>query len=444
MFDNKWTKKLIKQCMTQGADAAEIYLEKERNLRVEIREGEIETIQETETRGVGFRVFVKGRMGFAHCNDFSDQSIKNTIENVVKFAENVSADKNNVLPDDPGITKIDGLYDAKIAGIPLDKKIKMAIDLENLAIKDPRITKSAGSSFSEGDVEVILANSNGLNKSERSTYCGFGVSVVAEKGEQKTSGSDYCYRRSFSQIKSMKEIAERAAKKAYSMLDPRMVKTQRAAVIFDPDVARSLLGGIIRAINGERVLQGASFLRDSLGKMVASSLFTVIDDGTLSGGLSSTPFDGEGVPTQRQVIIEKGELKGFIYNTITAKRAGVKSTGNASRGGFTSIPGIGVHNFYVAAGPHKAEEIIKKTRNGLLLKGVTGYGINPVNGNFSGGASGFWIKNGKIIFPVKGLTIAGNANEMLNSIDMVADDLDLHKSLTAPTIRIPDMQIGGE
>jgi PmbA protein len=160
--------------------------------------------------------------------------------------------------------------------------------------------------------------------------------------------------------------------------------------------------------------------------------------------MGSEPFDGEGVPTQKRIILDKGVLKGFLYNTIVAKRAGLKSTGNASRSGFTSLPGIGPHNFYIAAGQTKPEDVIKATKTGLWLKEVTGYGINPVNGNFSGGASGFWIENGKVAFPVKGLTIAATADEMLNGIDLVADDLDLDRTITAPTFRIKLMQIGGE
>ena len=221
-------------------------------------------------------------------------------------------------------------------------------------------------------------------------------------------------------------------------------KTQKAAVIFDPDVCGAVLGGILGAINGERVLQGASFLAKKLNQKIASELVTLIDDGTMSKGLASQPFDGEGVPTQKRVIVEKGILKGFMYNTIVAKRAGKKSTGNASRGGSRSLPGIGPHNFYMAAGEYSPQDIIQATESGLLLKEVTGYGINPVNGYFSGGASGFWIENGKIAFPVKELTIAGTAEEILNGIDMVGNDLDLNRSFTSPTFIVKLMQIGGK
>jgi PmbA protein len=159
--------------------------------------------------------------------------------------------------------------------------------------------------------------------------------------------------------------------------------------------------------------------------------------------MASSPFDGEGVPTRRRTIIDGGVLQGFMYNTIVASRAGVESTGNASRGGYSGLPGIGPHAFYVEAGETDPEEILGSTANGLYLKSVTGYGINPVSGDFSGGARGFWIENGRLAYPVRGLTIAATAHEMLNGIDLLGTDLDLNRTMTAPTFRIREMQIGG-
>lgn len=438
------TKQLVEGCLDKGADQAEVYLEAGRNLQIEVRNGEIETVQESASHGVGFRVFVGGKMAFASCNDFMDSALENAMDRAIGFAANTTADENNVLPDDKGLTDVSGLYDSRISQVSMDQKIELAKTVEKLAMKDSRITKSAGSGYNEGEAEVYLANSNGLSKSYRETGCSFGVYVVAEKGEQKSSGGDNCSRRYYDELKDPAEIAEKAAREAYEMLDPKMVKTQKADVIFDPDAARSVLGGILTAINGERVLQGASFLAGMLDQTIASELVTIIDDGTRPKGMASKPFDGEGVPTQKRIIVDKGMLKGFMYNTVVAKRAGVESTGNASRGGFRSLPGIGAHNFFMDAGTDNPEDIIKATKRGLYLKSVTGYGIIPVNGNFSGGASGFWIENGKIAFPVKGLTIAGTAFEMLNSIDMVGSDLDMNRSFTAPTFRIKSMQIGGE
>jgi PmbA protein len=434
----------VKRCLKKGADGAEVFIETSRELSVAVRNGEIETVQEAASGGAGLRVFVGGRMAFASSNDLSERALDDAIGRAVAFAKAMTADASNVLPDDRSALEVEGLYDPEIGRVPLERKVGLAKAVEKLALSDPRITKSAGARYGEGETEVVIANSNGLLKSARTAACSFGVSVVAEKGEQKSSGGKSCSRRFWADLKPPVEIAAEAARKAVEMLDPRMVKTQKAAVIFDPDVAGSLLGGMLGAIDGERVLQGASFLAKRLGQKIAADLLDVLDDGTRPKGLASAPFDGEGVSTQRRTIIEKGVLKGFLYNTIVAKRAGVKTTGNASRGGFTSLPGIGPHNFYVAAGTAKPEDIIRATKLGLLLKEVTGYGINPVNGQFSGGAVGFWIENGKIAFPVKGLTIAGTAEEMLNGIDLIGDDLDLDRATTAPTLRMRLLQIGGD
>ncbi len=435
---------LVKQSLKKGADAAEVYLQSGRELSIEVRNGDIETVQEAATAGAGIRVFVQGRMAFASSNDLRDASLAEAVDRAIGFAKITTADEANVLPDDTTVIDVPGLYDPEIAKAPLEKKIEMAKTVESLALKVPGVSKSAGSQFGEAEEEVVIANSLGVLKSHRASGCGYGLAVVAEKGDQRSTGSEFCSRRFFADLKKPEEVAAKAAKDAVGMLDPRMVKTQKAAVIFDPEVAGALLGGIIGAIDGDRVRQGASFLAKMVGRKIGSDLLTVIDDGTLPKGPSSAPFDGEGVTTRKRVIIDKGVLQGFLYNTIAAKRAGTKSTGNASRGGFTGLPDIGPHNFYVAAGTAKKEEIIQATKAGLWLKEVTGYGINPVNGQFSGGAAGYWIRDGKVAFPVKGLTIAGSADEMFNGIDMLADDLDLNRGTTAPTFRIKLLQIGGE
>jgi PmbA protein len=436
--------KLVKKCIRLGADEAEVFLESNRNLSVNVLNSEIETIEESSSQGVGFRVFVEGKMGFSHCNDLSDRALDDTIARAVAFARLSSPDENNILTDSKSITPVADLFDPGTASVPMEQKIAMTLELEKLAMKDPRITKSAGAGYGEGESEIFIANSNGVLKSYKSSGCSIGVSVVAEKGDQKNTGGEYCSRVFFTDLLPSGEIAATASKKALDLLDPVMIKTQKAAVIFDPGVARALLGGIIAAVNGERVLQGASFLKDHLGKQFASPLLTIIDDGTMQKRLGSAPFDGEGVPTIKNSLVENGVLKSFIYNTNAAKRAGVKSTGNASRGGFSSLPGIGTHNVYVTRGEHTRNEIVAATTKGILLKEVTGYGIDPVSGNFSGGASGLWIEKGEIVHPVKGITIAGRAFDILNAIDMMGNDLDMNRSNTAPTFRVAEMQIGGK
>lgn len=438
------TEKLVRKCLTLGADAAEVYLETSRNMSVNVLNREIETIEEASSQGAGFRIFTGGKMGFSHCNDFSDRSLEDTISRAVAFAKLTTPDENNVLPDHKGITAVADLYDPAIQGVPMDKKIKMALELESLAMNAPGITKSSGAGYSEGEAEVFIGNSNGIIKSYKSSGCSLGVSVVAEKGEQKNTGDEYCSRVFFSDLLSLDLIAATASAKAVELLDPVMIGTQRAAVIFDPEVVRSLFGGVISALNGERILQGASFLKDFLNRQFASSLITIVDDPTLARSTGSAPFDGEGVPTRKLVLVENGIVKNFIYNSKAAKRAGTQSTGSASRGGFTSLPGIGTHKTYIQPGNSTPQEIIKGTKKGLLLKEVTGYGVDPVSGNFSGGASGLWIENGETAHPVKGVTIAGKASDIFNAIDMTGNDTDMNRPFAAPTIRVAEMMIGGK
>ncbi|MDX8338458.1 TldD/PmbA family protein [Draconibacterium sp. IB214405] len=437
------TNKLVSKALDLGADAAEVFLETGRNLSIQVLNGEIDTIEEAASAGVGFRVIVDGKSGFSHCNDFSEKSMEETLKMAIEFAKLTTPDENNVLTDNEGITEVEGLFDPEISSIPMEQKIDMALKLEKMTLEDPRISKSSGASFGEAEGEVFIANSNGISKSYKTNGCSVGVSVVAEKGEQKNTGGEYCSRRFFKDLTALDEIAKKAADDAAALIDPQMIPTQKAPVIVHPDAAGSLIRGIISALNGERVLQGASFLKDSMDKSFASPLLTIVDDGTRAKGMGSAPFDGEGVPTQKRVLVEKGVVKGFIYNTKVAKRAGVSSTGNASRRGFDGLPGIGTHNIYVEPGDKTPEEIIASTKNGLMVTQITGYGINAVNGNFSGGASGFWIENGKIKHPVKGVTIAGTADEILNAIDMMGNDLDLNKSFSVPTFRVKEMMIGG-
>ena len=438
------SEQLVDKCVTRGADAAEVYIETTRRMNISLRNGVIETIQEAESHGAAFRVFRKGKMAFSYGNDLSELSLDNAIQRAIEFSRHTSADEHNVLPEDKRITDVGGLYDPSIPQIEMEMKIDLLKHVERFALKDHRVTKSAGARYNEQEKSVFLANSHGLLKNYQSSSCSFGVSVVAEHNEQKSSGSEYCTRRFFADLQSPQEVAREAAHKAYVMLNPRTVPTQRAPVIFDPNVAYAILGGILSAINGERVLQGASFLADKLDAKIGASLLTIIDDGIRPRGLGSAPFDGEGVPAQRQVIVENGILRNFMYNTAVAHRAGLNSTGNASRSNYMSLPGIGAHNFYIAAGEHTRRDMIRTIKNGLLLTGVTGYGIIPVNGHFSGGAEGLWIRNGRTRYSVKGITIASTAEEMLNGIDMVGDDLDLNRRIAAPTIRIQEMLIGGD
>ncbi|MFC1545696.1 TldD/PmbA family protein, partial [Gemmatimonadota bacterium] len=283
---SRLSEQLVGRCLRKGADAAEIWLETNRSLSLEVRNGEVETIQESSSAGAGFRVFVAGRMAFAHSNDLSNASMDQAMESAIEFAGHLTPDEFNILPADRDITEVEGLFDPGIASITTDEKVALLKRAEALAMSNEGITRSNGASFFDGEGEVYLANSNGLVKNYRASGVGYGVSVVAEKGEQRSSGGYSSTKRFYSDLFDPEEVAETAAIRAREMLDPRMVPTQRAPVIFDPRVSGTLLGGILGAINGERVLQGASFLAGRIGEKIATDLLTVIDDGTLPKGMS--------------------------------------------------------------------------------------------------------------------------------------------------------------
>jgi PmbA protein len=224
-------------------------------------------------------------------------------------------------------------------------------------------------------------------------------------------------------------------------LGGRAVPTQSVPVVLEPNIARDLLGDIFNAASGESIFRKASFLVGQLGEKIASERLTVIDDGTIRGKLGSRPFDGEGLPSRRTVVIGNGVLEGYLLNTYTARKLGLKSTGNAGRG-LTGSPGVEAGNLFIEPGPHSPDEIIKSVSKGFLITELLGFGVNIVTGDYSRSASGIWIENGELTFPIQGVTIAGNLKEMLNSIEMIGNDLDFRGSVVSPTLLIGRMTIG--
>jgi PmbA protein len=220
------------------------------------------------------------------------------------------------------------------------------------------------------------------------------------------------------------------------------VDTQKVPVVFEPRTARSLLGNIFEAVNGESIYRQASFLAGKLGQKVASENLTVIDDGTLPGLFGTSPFDDEGVPTRRTVVIEKGVLRNYLMNTYTARKLGMKTTGNAARG-ITGNAGIGHGNLYLESGDKSPEGILKSINNGFYVTELMGFGINIVTGDYSRGATGLWIRNGELAFPVSEVTIAGNLIQMLQDLEYIGSDLEFRGSTAAPTLCIREMTVGG-
>jgi len=256
---------------------------------------------------------------------------------------------------------------------------------------------------------------------------------------------DYWYSvaRSLGRLESPEHVGRVAAERALRRLGARKVKTKSVPVIFDPLVATSILEHIFEGVNGDSVYRGASFLAGKLGEKIAASGVTVIDDGTMVGGFGTSPFDGEGVPTRRTVVIDQGVLASYLLNTYTAKKLKLKTTGNASRG-LAGTPGIGPGNYFLQPGSRTPQQLIGDVREGLYVTELLGMGVNLVTGDYSRGASGMWISNGELAYPVEEITVAGNLKDMFMNISEAADDLEFRGSVAAPTLRIDGLTVGGE
>jgi PmbA protein len=269
--------------------------------------------------------------------------------------------------------------------------------------------------------------------------------VPVAKDEKGNMQRDFWYSvaRSIKLLENPEEVGKIAAQRTVRRLGARKAKTAKVPVIFDPMVARSLLEHIAEAVNGDSVYRGASFLAGKLGEKIAGSNVTVIDDGTMRGGFGTSPFDGEGVPTRRTVVIEKGELKSYLLNTYTAKKLKLATTGNASRG-LAGTPGIGVGNFFLEGGSRTPEQLIGDVKEGLYVTELMGFGVNLVTGDFSRGASGLWISGGQLAHPVEEITVAGNLKDMLFNISEIASDLEFRGAMASPTLRIDGLMVAGE
>jgi PmbA protein len=294
-------------------------------------------------------------------------------------------------------------------------------------------------------------NSRGFLGEYRRSYCGFSTSPIAqdEKGGMQRNYW-FSNARTVTKLEDPEEIGREAARRTLQRLGARQVKTQKAPVVFSAEMAQSIIGNIFDAANGDAIYRHASFFSGMLGERVAGENITVIDDGTMVfdggktkiGGFGTRPFDGEGLPTRRTVLVERGILKNYVMNTYTARKLNMHSTGNASRG-LAGNPGIGAGNFYLEAGTLTPEQIIGDIKSGIYVTETMGHGVNLVTGDYSVGASGMWIENGEIAYPVEEITIAGNLKDMYRNIVAIGNDLIFHGASAAPTIRIEGMTIAG-
>jgi len=436
---------LTRELVKHGASAAEVVIRQRTEFSVGVRLGEVETLQESADRGLGMRVLIDGKQASVSGSDFSRDALTSLMREAVELARATSPDDSAGLPEPDDFAKsvadLD-LYDEQIEALSTDEKIELALRAERAAREvSPLIVNFEGGGYDSAAGSIILANSLGFVGEYRGTSCSLvTVPVAADDGKMQR---DYWFdhRRKLSQMDSPEQVGLMAAQRTLRKLGARPVPTQNVPVIFEPHVARELLGDIFEAVSGESIFRKASFLVGRLGDRVASSRLTVIDDGTMPSRVGSRPFDGEGLPTRRTVVINKGVLENYLLNTYTARKLGLKSTGNASRG-LVGAPTVEAGNLYIEAGSESPEEIIRSVKRGLYVTELIGFGVNTVTGDYSRSAGGLWIEDGKLEFAVQGVTIAGNLKEMLNQIEVVGNDLDFRGSIAAPTLLIGQMMIG--
>lgn len=437
----KLARRLINLGKKWGADEIEVTVAEGYEFNVDVRLGKIENLIESGSRYLSLKIIKEKKTAVASSSDLSRETLERLLRNSIRRADLASPDeyaglaplterKNDVLSLK--------LYDPQISELDPQKKINLALETERIALTDKRISNSHGASFVTHEIKTILANSNGFSDEYDQTYCSLGLGLQA--GDQDSIVEDYwfCSRRHFARLEPPEEIAKKAVERTIRQLNPKKIKTQRVPVVFEPTMTSWLLGFLFVCISGVSIYQRSSFLVDKLGERIGNELIAVVDDGLLPEKLGSRPFDSEGVPCQKTTVIENGILKNYLCNTYAARKLNLQSTGNAEGGG------VGPNNFYLLPGKNSPREIIASLKKGLILTRTIGHGLNPVTGDISRGAFGLWVENGEIAFPVSEITISGNLGEILQSVEMVGNDLDFRSSVVGPTIKVAELTVAGE
>jgi PmbA protein len=439
---------VIKRAVKGGATAAEAVIHEGTEFSTLVRLGQVETLKESGSRAIGLRVFMGQRTASTYSSDFSADGIERLLSGALTLARVTSEDPSAGLPEASAFGSFAGdlrLYHSDVYSLPVEERIEYARRAEQAALAvDPRIKNSDGGSFDASTTHKILANSLGFIGEYRRSYCSLSTAPIAQDDQGRMQrDSWYSMGRSLTKLDAPEAIGKEAARRTLRRLGARKIASTRVPVIFDSEIARSLLDEIVGAVNGDSIYRRASFLAGKLGQKIAGDNITIVDDPTIPEGFGSVPFDGEGIPTRRTVVIEKGVLQSYLLNTYTARKLGLKSTGSAARS-LAGTPGVGHGNFFLEKGLKSPQQIIAGIKQGLYVTDLIGFGVNLVTGDFSRGASGLWIENGELTYPVEEITVAGNLLDMLNNITELGNDLEFRGSIAAPTLRIDGMTIAGE
>jgi len=443
---------VVALAMKAGASDAEAVVREGDEFSVNVRMGQVETLKESGSRALGLRVFLGSRSASSSTSDFTPDGIRQLVEGAMALAGVTEEDPFAGLPETAEFGSAGGdlhlRYD-DVYSLSGPDRIEWARRAEAAAMAaDKRITNSDGGSFDAATGRKVLANSRGFVGSYQTSYAGVSAAPLAmdENGKMQRDGW-WSSARSFAHLDTPEAVGKEAARRALRRLGARRVKTQQSPIIFAPEVARSIIGSIFEAASGDSIWRHASFLAGKLGEQVAASSLTLIDDNLMllptgAGGFGTSPFDGEGLPSRRTVAVKNGVLENYLLNTYSARKLGMKSTHNASRG-LAGTPGIGCGNLYLEPGKQTPGQIIAEVDTGLYVTSLMGFGVNVVTGDYSRGATGLWIEKGELTHAVEEITIAGNLGEMLKNVTAIGNDLVFRGSVASPTLRIDGMTIAG-
>ena len=435
----------IQQALAAGATDAECTISESEEFSVQVRLGDVETLKQAASRTAGLRILAGKRTGSSYTSDLSADGIRQMVSQAVELASVTTEDPFVALPDAEEFGMISDdlqMYWPDVAEQETSLKIDIAKRAEATALAfDSRITNTDGGSFGTYLGHRIFANSRGFAGEYRSSSCSVSVSPIAKHGDAMERDYWYHSARRFSALESPESVGRQSAARVLRRLGAVKVETQKVPVILEPRTARSLLGNIFEAIEGRAIYRESSFLAGKLGEQVAAAGITMIDDGTMPGLFGAQPFDAEGLPTRRTPVIEHGILTNYLLNSYAARKLGMKSTGNASRG-VTGNAGVGHGTFYLQAGTRTAAELIASVKNGFYVTELIGHGVNVLTGDFSQGAAGLWIRDGELAFAVSEVTVASTLQQMLMGLE-AASDLEFRGSLASPTLLIQEMTIGG-
>lgn len=427
------------------ADEWEVFYSLQEGISIEAKEGTIESMKVSCNKGIGIRTLKDCRLGFSFTTDLSDNALVATVDNAVASGTAAAKDESYAFPLSTNLeSKELGFYDKLLADAPKAQKIEKALLLEKSAVSfDKRIKRVRNAVYSETTLESHLINSNGVSLLDKKTFVTASIMAAAEQDGDAQMGWEMDFSHYADDVDAEK-VGKGAAKRAVSMLGAREMKSTKCPVVLENSTVVEFLECLAPSFLADNLHKGKSLLKDKKGKKIFSDSITILDNGLLNKGWGTSLFDAEGVPRQKTCLVSDGVLEGYLYDTYWANRMRVKSTGNSSRGGFKSVPAVSVSNVYIENGNMTLDALIRETWNGIFITGLLGvHTVNTISGDFSLGATGFYIEDGTVSYPVRAIAIAGNLMDLFSRVDKVGNDIRFFGSIGAPSLVLHEMDISG-